>query len=249
MIFTLLLCLLIGYLLGSIPSGLLLSRWAGLGDVRAVGSGNIGATNVLRLGNKKIAALTLLADMGKGLLAIIVSTQMIYLLMPFAGANQAPECDDHQVANLLYDACGYTGGQMEYVLFLAGMAAVIGHMFPVWLKYKGGKGVATFFGVILGFMWQVGLLALATWIVAAILSHRSSIGALVATALTPLYMLVINLDETLAIINGHATDYGLATLWVAGACIALVALVWYQHRENIARLRAGTEPKIGHIAS
>lgn len=245
MLFALLLCVIVSYLIGSIPFGLILARSAGLGDVRTVGSGNIGATNVLRLGNKKIAALTLALDIAKGVVAITLAVQLITLLMPITSTT--PECIDHDTFNFLYDSCGYSAGKMEYVLIIAGFAAVLGHMFPVWLKYKGGKGVATFFGVILGFMWPAGLLTIATWIVVAILSRRSSVAALTATAITPIYMLAVNTREIMILISGDLDTYAFESLWAIMICIVMVGFIWYQHRENIKRLRAGTEPKIGSL--
>ena len=185
--------LIVGYLLGSIPFGLLLTKLAGGGDIRSVGSGNIGATNVLRTGRKGLAAATLLGDMLKGTAAV--------LLM-----------------NRLGDA---DGG------LVAGLAAGLGHVFPVWLGFKGGKGVATYIGVLIAVSWLVALAFSAIWAAVAALTRYSSLSGLVASAATPVL------------------------LWFfAGAKPALLfavltAIVWVMHRGNIQRLIAGTEPKIG----
>ena len=182
----------IGYLLGSIPFGLLLTRWAGLGDVRSIGSGNIGATNVLRTGSKKIAAATLLCDMLKGALPVLAFRWF----------------------------CGDTEG------LIAGLAAFAGHLFPVWLGFKGGKGVATYLGVLFGLTWMLALGVVAVWMAMAFLFKRSSLAALTATALAP----------AAALLTGRAQ--------LAGALLLLGAAIWIMHRANIARLLAGTEPKI-----
>lgn len=182
-----------GYLLGSIPTGVLLSRVMGLGDLRNIGSGNIGATNVLRTGNKKAAALTLLGDAIKGVLAVVLARH-------FAGEAAAQ---------------------------VAALAAFLGHCFPVWLGFKGGKGVATFLGVLLALSFPLGLAACATWAVTAWRMRISSLSALVAAALTPIY----------AVLIGYSSAFIL--------CVALAALVFWRHSANIARLRNGTEPRIG----
>jgi acyl phosphate:glycerol-3-phosphate acyltransferase len=186
-------CAALGYLLGSVPFGLIVSRLFGLGDVRKIGSGNIGATNVLRTGNRTAAALTLLLDGGKGAIAVLLA---------------------HRLA-------GAPG------VLIGGAAAFLGHVFPVWLGFKGGKGVATFFGVLLGAFWPVGLLAMGTWIAVAVLFRISSLSALVAAALAPAYALAF----------GH---YDVAALALILAC-----LIFLTHRENIRRLLAGSEPRIG----
>ena len=184
-----------GYLLGSIPFGLLLTRAAGLGDIRKVGSGNIGATNVLRTGHKGLAAATLLLDALKGLVAVL-AVAWLAPLMAVAAA----------------------------------LGAVIGHMFPVWLSFRGGKGVATTLGVMWGLAWPIGAAACATWLLLAILFRYSSLAALVGVAA------------------------GAVAAWfvldVRGAIVVtlLVPLVWMRHHENIARLLAGTETKIGQSA-
>jgi glycerol-3-phosphate acyltransferase PlsY len=183
---------LMGYLLGSIPFGLLLTRAAGLGDIRNVGSGNIGATNVLRTGRKGLAAATLLLDALKGVIAVLIADQV---------------------------------GQLAAVGAAAG--AVIGHMFPVWLGFKGGKGVATTLGIMWGLSWPVGAVACATWLVMAAVFRYSSLAALVAVVVA-------------AIAAWFLTDPRAAWLLTI-----LVPLVWVRHHENIARLLNGTETKIG----
>lgn len=190
--------LAIGYLLGSIPFGLILTRLAGLGDIREIGSGNIGATNVLRTGNKGLAALTLLLDGLKGTAAV------------FAARYMAPA----------------SGEFLMMVGVIGGAAAFLGHIYPVWLGFKGGKGVATYIGVLLGVYWPAGVLFIAFWLITAALTRYSSFSALLASVLAPLAML----------------------LWqIPGAMILLLmsGLLIFKHRANIERLRAGTEPKIG----
>jgi glycerol-3-phosphate acyltransferase PlsY len=182
-----------GYLLGSIPFGLVLTRVAGLGDIRRVGSGNIGATNVLRTGRKDIAALTLLLDGAKGAAAVLA-------MRHWAGEEAA---------------------------LLAGVAAVIGHCTSPWVGFKGGKGVATALGVILAWAWPVGAACLLVWLAAAYLSKRSSVGSLAAMAAAP----------ALLFFSGGAAAA------VAGLVVAVIAFA--RHHENIARLLAGTEPRIG----
>ncbi len=183
-----------GYLLGSIPFGLVVTRLGGAGDIRQVGSGNIGATNVLRTGRKDLALLTLLGDGGKGIVAVLLARH-------FFGETAAA---------------------------LAGGAAFLGHLFPVWLSFKGGKGVATFFGVMLTAAWPVGVMAAITWLAVAALMRLSSLAALTAVALAPLFAL--------------ATDQPLPMVVLAGF---MAVLVFIRHKDNIARLRTGTEPKIG----
>jgi glycerol-3-phosphate acyltransferase PlsY len=193
--------LLFGYLLGSIPFGLILTRAAGGPDVRTIGSGNIGATNVLRTGRKGLAAATLLCDMLKGTLAALVAAY-------FAGHDAA-----------------LTAG--HFAPLAAGLGAFLGHLFPVWLKFKGGKGVATYIGVLIGLAWPAALIFGAIWLAVAWAFRYSSLSALVASALTPL------------------------VLWLWGApdaailYVLLTAGLWIMHRANIARLLAGTEGKIG----
>ena len=183
---------LIGYFCGSIPFGLILAKAAGLGDVRTVGSGNIGATNVLRLGNKKIAALTLLLDALKGAVPV--------LIMNHFGDAQAG--------------------------ILAGLAAMLGHIFPVWLGFKGGKGVATNVGVLFGLYWPLGLNFIGVWLVLAFLFRFSSLAALIASLLSPFWVYVFGRTEL---------------LWPTGL-IALV--IWFMHRANIGRLMKNKEPRI-----
>jgi acyl phosphate:glycerol-3-phosphate acyltransferase len=189
----LLLALLGGYLLGSIPFGLLLTRLAGLGDIRNIGSGNIGATNVLRTGRKGLAAATLVLDGGKGAAAVLIAAAL-------AGRDAA---------------------------LVAGLGAVLGHLFPIWLRFRGGKGVATGLGVLLASAWPVGATACVFWLVTAGVLRRSSLAALVAFTIAPFVAVLME-------------DRGEA--WLA-AVIAL--LVWIRHYENIRRLAAGTEPRIG----
>ncbi len=186
-----------GYLLGSIPFGLVLTRAAGLGDVRNIGSGNIGATNVLRTGNKALALATLLLDGGKGAIAVLIARLV----------------------------------GLEDVATVAGGAAFLGHIFPVWLKFKGGKGVATFFGTLFAIYWPVGLMAAGTWLVTAAVSRMSSLGALTTALFVPFYF-------WLAAQGQHAL-----------LAIFMAVLIFVRHRENIQRLLSGTEPKIGTSSS
>ncbi len=190
---SLLLALLFGYLLGSIPFGLLITRAAGGPDVRTIGSGNIGATNVLRTGRKGLAALTLLCDMLKGTAAVLVAAH-------FAGSDAA---------------------------LAAGAGAFAGHLFPVWLRFKGGKGVATYIGVLLGVCWPAALGFGVIWLIVAALFRYSSLAALVASALTPLALLLLGRPEAAALF------------------LLLTILVWVMHRANIGRLLNGSEGKIG----
>ena len=187
-----------GYLLGSIPFGLVLTRAAGLGDIREIGSGNIGATNVMRTGRKDIAFATLILDAGKAAIALLIARAL------------APE------------------GMKVEIGLVAGGAAFIGHCFPVWLNFKGGKGVATFFGVLFAGVWPIGLLAGVTWLAIATIFRYSSLAALCAAAIAPLAAIIgqFNWSEIL-----------FTTI--------LAALIFWRHAANIARLRAGTEPKIG----
>jgi acyl phosphate:glycerol-3-phosphate acyltransferase len=181
-----------GYLLGSIPFGLLLTRAAGGPDIRVIGSGNIGATNVLRTGNKGLAAVTLLCDMLKGTLAVLVA------------ARYGPEA-----------------------ALAAGLGAFLGHLFPIWLKFKGGKGVATYIGLLIGLYWPAALLFCAVWLVVAAVTRYSSLSALIASALTPPSLWIFGLSH------------------VAVLFLLLTVLLWFMHRENIARLLNGSEGKIG----
>jgi glycerol-3-phosphate acyltransferase PlsY len=183
---------LAGYLLGSIPFGLILTRAAGLGDIRRIGSGNIGATNVLRTGRKGLAALTLLLDGGKGAAAVLLA--------------------------------GLWGPDMA---IMAGGGAMIGHLFPVWLGFRGGKGVATGLGIILALSWPVGLIAAAIWLAAAFLFRYSSLAALLGSAAAPV------------------AAWFLAGRQKAEMALFLALLIWLRHHANIRRLLAGSEPRIG----
>jgi len=187
------LVILFSYLLGSIPFGVLITRTLGLGDLRGIGSGNIGATNVLRTGNKGAAAATLILDAGKGAAAVLAARAV-------AGETAA-----------LY----------------AGFAAFLGHLYPVWLKFRGGKGVATFLGVALALAWPAGLIACTTWALTAALSRLSSLAALVAAGTAPVWFALLGPP---------------GAVW---AGLGMAALVFLRHRANIARLIAGAEPRIG----
>ena len=182
-----------GYLLGSIPFGLLLTRSAGTKDIRSIGSGNIGATNVLRTGRKDLAAATLLGDALKGTAAVLLAWH-------FGGYSAA---------------------------MVAGLGAFLGHIFPAWLKFRGGKGVATFLGVIIGLAWPAAVLFALVWLLVAYLSRYSSLAALTASLATAI-LVALKGDEPL-------------TMLVA----SLTLLLWIKHRQNIERLAAGTEGKIG----
>jgi glycerol-3-phosphate acyltransferase PlsY len=190
---TILVCLL-GYLLGSIPFGLLLTRTAGLGDIRSIGSGNIGATNVLRTGSKGLAAATLILDAIKGAAAILIARAVLW--------------------------------DQDTALF-AGLAAVLGHLFPAWLNFRGGKGVATGLGVLIAASWPVGLAACATWLVVAAIARRSSLASLAAFAAAPIVALILE-------------EFGVVKL-----AFTIAVLVYVRHQANIRRLFAGTEPRIG----
>lgn len=183
----------LGYLMGSIPFGMIVARVMGLGNLRNIGSGNIGATNVLRTGNKAAAALTLICDAAKGAVAVLLARAL-------AGEDAAQ---------------------------LAALTAFLGHCFPVWLGFRGGKGVATFLGLWLALDWRVGVACCLTWLVAAAIWRISSVGALAAAALSTTWVMVLT--------NG--------TTFVLG--ILLTLLVYWRHGENLARIKAGTEPKIG----
>lgn len=183
----------LGYLCGSVPFGLLLTRAAGLGDIRAIGSGNIGATNVLRTGNRWLAFFTLVLDAAKAAVPVLIARQL----------------------------------WGEEAAIIAGIAALIGHCFPVWLNFKGGKGVAVFIGTMLALSWPVGLIFCAVWLVIALSRKMSSLAALTAAATAPIFAYVV------------ANEY------LAAAAALMAILLFYQHRENINRLIKGTEPKIG----
>ncbi|SDN06016.1 glycerol-3-phosphate 1-O-acyltransferase PlsY [Afipia sp. GAS231] len=182
-----------GYLCGSIPFGLILTKLAGTQDLRSIGSGSIGATNVLRTGNKGLAVATLLGDALKGTIAVVI---MGY----YAGPNAA---------------------------MLAALGAFLGHLFPVWLKFKGGKGVATYIGVLIGLFWPAAIVFCVMWLAIAFATRYSSLSALVAAFITPLFLWWF----------GHPA--------LASLCVVMTLLMFYAHRENIKRLQAGTESKIG----
>tara|TARA_R110002020_G_scaffold358559_12_gene571055 strand:+ start:9085 stop:9693 length:609 start_codon:yes stop_codon:yes gene_type:complete len=189
----LLLWAVIGYLLGSIPFGVLVAKGMGLGNLREIGSGNIGATNVLRTGSKPAAVATLLLDGAKGAVALLLARSL-------AGEDAAQ---------------------------LAALTAMIGHCYPVWLGFKGGKGVATFLGILLALAWPAGIAACIAWLVAAGLTRMSSMGGLLAAGAS----------SVLVVLMGYGTAYLL--------CLLLTLIVFWRHRTNISRIRAGTEPKIG----
>ncbi len=182
-----------GYLLGSVPFGIVIARIFGLGDLRKLGSGNIGATNVLRTGNKTAALLTLILDSGKGAAAVLIARALA----------------------------------AEDAVQLAGVAAFLGHCFPIWLKFKGGKGVATFLGLLLAYFFPLGLAACATWAATAAIMRISSLSALTAALLAPVWAGMLGLPQAIAM------------------TLALATLIFIRHRPNIERLIAGTEPKIG----
>ena len=184
---------LVGYLLGAIPFGMIVARTLGLGNLRKIGSGNIGATNVLRTGNKAAALVTLLLDAAKGAVAVLLARM----------------------------AAGEDAAQ------LAGLTAFIGHCFPIWLGFRGGKGVATFLGIFLGLAWPVGLACCLTWAVTAAVTRLSSLAAIYAAALSTLWIVFL----------------GYSQMFILGVLLTL--LVFFRHAANIRRLRSGTEPRIG----
>jgi len=218
----------LGYVLGSIPFGLLLTRAAGLGDVRTIGSGNIGATNVLRTGNKTLAALTLLLDVLKGTVAVLLGVWIAAWLA--AGAHAAIAPLGSSVGGLGAEIVVAKARAQPLVVsagLMAGLGAFLGHIFPVWLGFKGGKGVATYIGVLIAYSWQAALLFGAVWLVIAFALRYSSLAALVATTVVFLYL--------------AATSGPFVTPIIA----VISALLFWKHRENIRRLTAGTESKIG----
>ena len=182
-----------GYLLGSVPFGIVITRALGLGDLRKIGSGNIGATNVLRTGHKGAALATLLLDSGKGAIAVLLAR--------------------------------WLGGETAAVM--AGAGALLGHCFPVWLGFRGGKGVATFLGTLIALYWPLGLATCAIWLAVALVTRISSLSALVALGTSPLVALLMGKGQ------------------IAAAALFMAALIFWRHKENISRLLAGTEPKIG----
>jgi acyl phosphate:glycerol-3-phosphate acyltransferase len=190
---TLLLVAFVAYLIGSVPFGILITRFLGLGDLRAIGSGNIGATNVLRTGHKGAALATLLLDGAKGAVAVLLARWWV-------GEDAAQ---------------------------LAGLAAFLGHLYPLWLNFKGGKGVATFLGILLALAWPVGLAACGMWLVAALLTRMSSAAALISAATSSIWLMVFDHGRMLFLI------------------MILTILVYLRHAANIARIKKGTEPKIG----
>ena len=194
---TTLLALAVGYVLGSIPFGLLLTKAAGLGDIRSIGSGNIGATNVLRTGHKGLAATTLLLDALKGTAAVLIAG----LIGPAETAGEAA--------------------------LAGGLGAFLGHVFPVWLGFRGGKGVATYIGVLLGLFWPAALVFCAVWLGVAVLPRYSSLSALIASIAIPLLLWAIGLNQ------------------IAALVALLSALLIAKHHANIRRLMSGTETKIG----
>lgn len=206
----------ISYLIGSIPFGLLLTRFAGLGDIRAIGSGNIGATNVLRTGRKGLAAATLFLDGGKGFVA--TAAMYAYFNPRLMEVNTYTTCAP--------GPC-YTQGDVMLVAAVMGFAALLGHCFPIWLKFKGGKGVATVLGVAFGLHWLLGVCACATWLIMAAVFRYSSLSALVAVSALPGYALWLGYPE------------------IATPLVGMAALIFYRHKANIQRLLAHTEPKIG----
>jgi acyl phosphate:glycerol-3-phosphate acyltransferase len=183
----------LGYLSGSVPFGLILTRMAGLGDVRSIGSGNIGATNVLRTGNRGLAAATLLLDALKGTVPALIASHFF----------------------------GVEGG------VIAGFTAFLGHIFPVWLGFKGGKGVATYIGVLFGLDWRMGVLFLLVWIATAAITRYSSLSALVATLVIPV------------------VEFFVGDVRIAALTLVLTVIAWLKHQANISRLLAGTESRIG----
>jgi acyl phosphate:glycerol-3-phosphate acyltransferase len=194
---TLALAFLLGYLLGSVPFGFIITLVAGGPDVRTIGSGNIGATNVLRTGRKDLAALTLLGDMLKGTAAVLIA--------------------------------GYVAG--EHAALAAAFGAFLGHLFPVWLKFKGGKGVATYIGLLLGLYWPAALIFCALWLAVAFVFRYSSLAALVASALTPAILWALHVPDAAALF------------------LLLTVLLWIMHRANIRRLIDGSESRIGRSSA
>ena len=186
----------LAYLLGSVPFGILITRLMGLGDLRQIGSGNIGATNVLRTGNKAASLATLLADAAKGAVAVLIGRAVF-------GEDAAQ---------------------------LAGLAAFLGHLFPVWLRFRGGKGVATFLGILLALAWPVGVAACGTWLVVALVTRTSSVAALMAAGTSSLWLFFLAEGRMLLL------------------TMILTILIYLRHAENLRRIKAGTEPRIGKRA-
>lgn len=212
--------ILFGYLLGSIPFGLILTKAAGLGDVRSIGSGNIGATNVLRTGNKGLAAATLVLDALKATVAVLVVYAMLKsqwgLKFDYVPGMVGPA-----------SAAAAPALNAFYIAAFAGVAAFVGHIYPVWLGFKGGKGVATFIGALLGIFWPLALFFCGIWLVMAFAFRYSSVSSLVASAGAVIYPMLIG-ETSLAVLM-----------------LLMTLLVFYKHEGNIRRLLAGQEPKIG----
>ena len=206
----------LGYLLGSIPFGLLLTRAAGLGDIRNTGSGNIGATNVLRTGNKKLAAATLLLDGLKGTVAVLLAA-WLFTQGPLAGSISGTSVEE--IFEQLH--------RRQSLAVAAGLGAFIGHIYPVWLGFKGGKGVATYIGVLFGLAWPAGVAFCVVWLASAAVTRISSLSALVASIVTPVLVYVMG-AKSLAIMLAPMT-----------------VLLLYKHAANISRLLKGEEPRIG----
>ncbi|MCB9991959.1 MAG: glycerol-3-phosphate 1-O-acyltransferase PlsY [Rhodospirillales bacterium] len=211
--------ILFGYLLGSIPFGLVLAKLSGYGDIRQIGSGNIGATNVLRTGNKKLAALTLFLDGSKGAVAVFIT---YYIVSSMYDCSVMGACPPENPC-----LC-FTPPEIRTISFIAGFAAICGHLFPVWLKFKGGKGVATTLGMLLAAAPLVGIGACVIWLLTAVIFRYSSLSALVAIFAAPPLAHFIYADPSLT-----------------GVCGVITVLVWFKHRSNIQRLVKGEEPKIG----
>lgn len=214
-----------GYLLGSIPFGLILTRLGGYGDIRDIGSGNIGATNVLRTGNKGLALATLILDAGKG--ALTVGLCYLFLGNPYF-LEHCPVgiAQDLGTGDLTSVSC--VSNTMDPVFLVAAFFAIIGHLFPVWLKFKGGKGVATTFGTLIALQPIVGIAACGVWLLTALVSRYSSLSALLAVASTPFFAHFLFADPNFT-----------------GMCGILASLIWFKHRANVQRLVKGEEPKIG----
>ncbi len=191
------LVMVVGYLLGSIPFGILLTRFAGAGDLRQIGSGNIGATNVLRTGRKGLAAATLLLDMGKGALAVAMGTHL------------------------------FTSGSFDNLGAIAGVMAFVGHCYPVWLRFAGGKGVATMLGVVAALLWPAGLIFAGVWLGTVLLTRISSAGGMAGAISAPI------------------TAFALGRLDMVPPLLAMALIVLWRHRANIGRLMRGEEPRIG----
>ena len=214
---------LFGYLVGSIPFGLLITKLAGLGDIRAIGSGNIGATNVLRTGRRDLALATLVLDAGKAGCAFLICLYYGLFMASFAHSGHV---GDTEVAQRQLEAASSCDAYS--IGLIGGAFAFVGHCFPVWLKFKGGKGVATFLGLILAAMWQVGLGFGFIWLLTVAVFRMSSLAGLLATLATPIMAYVLN---------------PVGEGWIITSVLA--ALIFWRHRANIARILSGSEPKIG----